>query len=133
MAGVVPAEVLMLTKAEGEHPVPVEWRPVFVKIVDAFLAGDFALSQHSVGVRTIVEPETALSIPDQIADYGDRLVPLNDAVWKRSVYMWGDITKRWEFIVDLSTEQQIVSDLIIHAKLYERGEFVLEIHSVYVP
>ena len=64
------------------------------------------------------------------ARYGDALAPLDDATWIRSIYQWEQ--GYWEFLVDLTTENQPVSDLTLHAKLWE-ADFRLEIWSVHVP
>lgn len=121
----------MLVKDEGEHPVPEQWHSTFGQVVDAFVAGDFQLSRHSIVGVAPIEPAKAKSIADNILAYGDPLAPLNDETWDRSAYRWMD--GYWQVLVDLSTAGEPVSDLALHARIYETGESRLEITSVHVP
>ena len=122
----------MLMKDDAEYPVPVPLRTTFRQIADAFVAGDFQLREHPIaGVRPI-DADTAKWIADNVAAYGERLAPLNEETWNRSVYRWMD--GYWQMLVDLTTTSEPVSDLTIHAKLHETGEgCVLSVDAVYVP
>ena len=121
----------MLVKDDAEHPVPEQWRSTLRQIVDAFLAGDFQLGDHSiVGVATI-DAAAAESIANNISAYGDALAPLNDETWERSVYRWMD--GYWLVLVDLTTAGERVSDLTLHAKILDSPDTRLEIQSVHVP
>ena len=122
----------MLMKDDAEHPVPEPLRTTFRQIADAFVAGDFQLREHPItGVRPI-DPDTAEWIADSVAAYGDTLAPLNEETWKRSIYRW--MEGYWEMLVDLTTTSEPVSDLALHAKLYETGNgCVLSVEAVYVP
>lgn len=121
----------MLAKDDAEHPVPVEWRPIFHEIVEAFSAREYALHGRRVAGVLPVEPATARFIAKSVSAYGDDLAPLNAATWERSVYRW--MEGYWEFIVDLTTIGEPVSDLALHAKLYDGAAQRLEIWSVHVP
>jgi hypothetical protein len=121
----------MLAQDDKEHPVPEALRPRFRKLVSAFVAGDFELSRHELAAVSVIDVETAQFIAGQIADYGDDLVPLSDAVWHRSIYRWMD--GYWEFLIDLSTTRETVSDLVLHAKLFEDQDGRIEVRSVHVP
>jgi hypothetical protein len=121
----------MLQRDDLEHPVPEPWRPRFKQIADAFVAGDFQLRHHPVDGVEPVDQATAELIAENVAAYGEPLAPLNDATWERSVYRW--IEGHWEVLVDLTTEGEPVSDLTLHAKLYEGDGARLEIYSVHVP
>lgn len=121
----------MLKKDDAEHPIPEPWRPKFRQIANALAAGDFQLREHRIDGVAPVHSATAQSIADNIAAYGEALAPLNDATWDRSVYRWMD--GHWQILVDLSTEGEPVSDLTLHAKLYEADGPRLEIDSVHVP
>ena len=121
----------MLQKDDLEHPVPELWRSTFRQIVDAFVAGDFQLRDCPVQSVEPVELATAEHIASNIAAYGDRLVPLNDATWERSVYRWMD--GHWQVLVDLTTRTEPVSDLTLHAKIHNGNDYRLEIDSVHVP
>lgn len=122
----------MLTKDDDEHPVTEQLRSTFRQIADAFVAGDFQLSYHQIaGVRPI-DSATAKWIADNISAYGDVLAPLNEETWDRSTYRW--MEGYWRILVDLTTRSEPVSDLTLHAKLYEtNGGFELVVDAVYVP
>lgn len=122
---------LMLKKDETEHPIPELWRSTFRLIASAFVSGDFKLRDHPIEHVEPIDDETAQSIADNVADYGEPLAALNDATWDRSVYLWMD--GYWQMLVDLSTEAEPVSDLTIHARLYDGDTPRLQITSVYVP
>ena len=121
----------MLQKDDLEHLVPEPWRSTFRQIADAFVAGDFQLRRRPVDAVEPVDQATAERIAEKIAAYGEPLAPLNDATWERSVYRWMD--GYWEVLVDLTTAAEPVSDLTLHAKLYERDGPRLEVYSVHVP
>lgn len=121
----------MLKKDDGEHPVPDDLRHRFRDLVSAFVSEDFQLSRHAVEGVSSIDADTATFIAGQVAAYGDGLVPLNDRVWQRSVYRWMD--GYWEFVLDLSTVHEPVSDLALHAKLVDDQNARLEVWSVHVP
>lgn len=121
----------MLEKDDAEHAVPEQWRPTFRKIVDAFVAGDFQLLDHSIDGVSPIDSARASGIAKNISAYGDSLAPLDDDTWQRSVYRWMD--GYWFMLVDLTTSRERVSDLTLHAKLYEAGDHRLEVTSVHVP
>jgi hypothetical protein len=121
----------MLQKDDAEHPVPEPLRSTFRKIADAFVAGDYRLRHHPIASVDPVEPETAKWIAENISAYGEQLAPLSEETWERSIYRWMD--GYWQALVDLTTKSEPVSDLTLHAKLYETGDditFVVE--AVYV-
>ena len=120
-----------LKDTENKHPVPNEWRDTFEAIVDRFVNRDYRLSRSVSGVRPIPE-RTASQIADYIEDYGEVLVPLSDSTWKSSISQWmGD---RWDVLVDLCTEAEGISDLVLHSFVKEEnGKYLIEVHLVYVP
>ena len=122
----------MLQKDDAEHPVPEPLRSTFRQIADAFVAGDFQLRDHPIaGVRP-VDPDTAEWIADNVSAYGETLAPLDEETWDRSIYRW--MEGYWQMLVDLTTSSEPVSDLTLHAKLYETGgDFELVVEAVYVP
>ncbi len=122
----------MLKKDDAEHAVPEALRPTFRQIADALAAGDFQLRTHPIaGVRP-VDADTAERIADNISAYGEALAPLNEQTWDRSIYRWMD--GYWQILVDLTTSSEPVSDLTLHAKLYEMGDdYALAVDAVYVP
>lgn len=121
----------MLAQDGKEHPVPEELRPRFRELAAAFAAGDFQLSRHMLDGVAPIDGDTAQFIARQIASYGAMLAPLSDKVWQRSVYLWMD--GYWEFVIDLSTTEASVSDLALHAKLYDDQYGRIEASSVHVP
>jgi hypothetical protein len=104
---------------------------MFKQVTSAFAAGDFQLRHTPVEGVAPVPDNTVHNIAENVAAYGQPLAPLNEATWDRSVYRWVD--GYWEVLVDLTTEQELVSALTLHAKLYERDGPRLEIYSVHVP
>ncbi len=122
----------MLQKDDAEHSVPVPMRSTVRQIADAFVAGDFQLRDHPIAGVEPISADTAKCIADNVAAYGETLAPPNEATWERSIYRWMD--GYWLMLVDLTTTSEPVSDLSLHAKLYETGDdFALVIEAVYVP
>lgn len=115
----------------NEHPVPVEWRATFCEIVMRFVNGDYRLAAGITSVLPVTEA-TATQIADYIDEYGETLVPLSEATWNSSVAQWmGD---RWDVLVDLCTESEGLSDLVLHAVVREvETGYSYEVHLVYVP
>lgn len=122
---------LMLAQDDREHPIPEQLRPRFQDLVAAFVAGDYRLSRHKLDGIAPIDEDTAQFIAGQIAAYGAALAPLNNQVWQRSIYLWMD--GYWEFLIDLSTTQEPVSDLALHAKLFGGPSGRIEVSSVHVP
>jgi hypothetical protein len=122
----------MLQKDEAEHPVPELFRSTFRQIAEAFVAGDFQLQDRPIAGVKPIDPDTAERIANNISAYGKTLAPLNEQTWDRSIYRWMD--GYWYMLVDLTTRSEPVSDLALHAKLYETAnDFALEVEAVYVP
>ena len=116
---------ILLAKDDAEHPVPEPWRSKFRQVADAFAKGDFQLCDNAIEGVAPVDVALADFFRESARSYGDDLAPLNDATWERSIYRWMD--GYWQFLVDLTTEQEPVSDLALHAKLDERtGQLQLE-------
>jgi hypothetical protein len=119
-------------KVETEGPVPDVWRPTLSLLVDSLAERAPTIG----GGLPEVEPvpgtvrEQCLSAVD---DYGDvDLVPLPQETWKTSVTAWqGD---HWLCLIDLWTEQEGRSDLVLEAEVRE-GEsgFRFTVNMVYVP
>lgn len=119
----------MLHKDDAEHAIPEPLRPTFRQIAEAFVVGDYQLAEHPVECVRPVDADTAKWIADSVSAYGAKLAPLNEETWKRSIYRWMD--GHWIALVDLTTVSEPVSDLTLHAKLYEGGD--VEVHGVEVP
>jgi len=121
----------MLERDDREHPVPLEWRAAFRQIVETFLAGDFQLRHYPVENVKPAAASIATSISANILAYGDELAALDTATWESSIYRWMD--GEWQFLVDLTTNGETVSDLTLHARVIDATRLYLEIQSVHVP
>ncbi len=113
------------------HPVAAAWRPALQSVVDAFVRADYALS---AGVQNVdpVPTDVAAHIRDYIADYGEKLVPIPPETWQTSRAQW--MGSHWDVIVDLWTDSEGRSDLVLSARVTESdGEHRIAIRLVYVP
>jgi len=122
---------LMLAQDHEEHPVPEDMRPRFQELIAAFVAGDFLLSRHALDGIAPIDANSARLFEGQIAAYGDNLASLSDEVWQRSAYRWMD--DHWDFVIDLTTNRESVSDLTLHAKLFGGPGGRIEVWSIHVP
>ena len=120
-----------LKRDDGEHPVPPYLRTPFHQISEAFAQGDFDLSQHVIKGVGPIDPAVAQSIVANVSAYGDELAPLDASAWDSAVYRWMD--GWWQFLVDMTTAGEKVSDLTLHAKLHDNAPHRIEVQSVHVP
>ena len=115
-----------------EVPVPEVWRPTLAAIVGSLVRRDAMIG---AGLQA-VDPtpyETSQACLEAVDDYGDvTLVPLPDESWDTSVALWfGD---RWRCLVDLWTEPEGRSDLVLDVDVFEHGPgYRFSVHLVYVP
>jgi len=120
-----------VSRNEVEGPVPTRWRPTLATIVAAFVRHDYGLQDGIDGVAP-VSAETAGHVRDYVEDYGETLVALPEASWDSSVCIW--YGKHWDAMVDLWTEGEGRSDLVLSVRVYPRGEdYLIEVDMVYVP
>lgn len=120
-----------VARNETEGLIPNIWRPTFLRIVDAFVEGDYALL---CGVEGVVEVsnETVTQIKEYIEDYGETLVNLSDETWKSSVCIWTG--HHWDVLIDLWTAGEGRSDLVLSARVLDtKNGFIIDIYMVYVP
>ncbi len=121
----------MIDADDGEHPVPELWRPKFREIAAGLAIGDYQLQTSPIDGLEPVDAITAASITESVVAYGDPLTSLLDATWSRSVCRrMGDY---WQVLVDLSTTSEPVSDLTLHAKVFDADCSRFKIVSVHVP
>lgn len=114
-----------------QRPIPLVWRRAFREIVDAFVQGDFGLSRRVSGVDPI-DSDTASQISAYVESYGATLSTLPEATWDSSVCIWNG--NRWDCLVDLWTQEEGRSDLVMHAHVIEDdGGHLIQVHLVYVP
>lgn len=120
----------MLSQDDGEFSVPVELRSTITRLVKAFAAGDFQLRDHQIDGVLPIGPEVANQMAGYVLDCGDVLVPLDEAVWSKSIYCWAG--SRWDVLVDLTTSRETVSDLVLFLSISAETRMI-EVRSVHVP
>ena len=125
------AEVPIVEDPTRELPVPTAWRPVLKDMADALAAGNFALL--GVNERVVgVPPARATSIRENVGDYGATLANLPEETWASSVCIWYEA--HWSVLVDLWTEEEGRSDLVLQVRVTKAGAgHLFEVHLVYVP
>lgn len=125
------SQTVAVLKDKKQQPVPSVWRKTISEIVEAFKDGDFALSQGVNRVRPISK-DNAAGIEENIQDYGAELVSLPEDTWNTSVCQW--YGQHWDVMVDLYTIDEGASDLVLQLRVYEEaGDYIFEVHLVYVP
>lgn len=100
---------------EAGHPVPELWLTKFAETAAALVVGDFQLRKFPVDGVDEVDQAIANSFAANVAAYGDRLAALNEATWDWSVVRW--MGSYWQVLVDLSTVNEPVSDIPLHARV----------------
>ena len=116
---------------DAAHPIAAAWRPVLSAIVRAFARGDYGLIEPVAGVEPIPE-RVAEQIRACIADYGATLIELPAETWETSCAQW--MREYWDVIVDLWTQEEGPSDLVLEVKVTELDagpRFAVQL--VYVP
>ncbi|WP_369936423.1 DUF7668 domain-containing protein [Xanthomonas tesorieronis] len=117
-----------MSDKSGQQPIPTHWRQTFREVVKAFAADDYR--PEIPGVEPL-SADTATQVQHYIRDYGATLVALPEETWGSSVCMWaGD---HWEALIDLWTQEEGRSDLVLHAKVTDEPRFSVRVHLVYVP
>lgn len=121
-------ETTIAKDGENEIAVPQAWRPTLAVIVDALIQS----GEPSLPHVTLQAPDVWASGKESIRAYGAHLKSLPDESWKSSVCIWyGEF---WNVLVDLYTEEEGRSDLVLQAHVYEVGdEYRYEVVLVYVP
>jgi len=121
-------ETTITKDIENEIAVPQAWRPTLAGIVDALIQG----GEPSLPQVTLQDPDVWASAQESIRAYGAHLKRLPDESWSSSVCIWyGDF---WNVLLDLYTEEEGRSDLVLQAHVYEVGEgYRYEVVLVYVP
>jgi hypothetical protein len=121
----------MDTTEDGEHPVPELWRPKFREIAAGLAIGDYQLETTPIDGLEPIDAMTAASIAENVVAYGEPLTSLSDATWSSSVCR--RMEDYWQVLVDLSTKSEPVSDLTLHAKVFDADCSRFRIVSVHVP
>jgi hypothetical protein len=126
-----PAEVVAAKDETAQQPISTAWRPVLTQVVSALKNGDYGLTADVPGVER-PSIETAEHVRASIAAYGTTLVELPEETWESSVCMW--YGTHWDALVDLWTEEEGRSDLVLSARIAEESNgYSYKIHTVYVP
>ncbi|WP_348944292.1 hypothetical protein ABHF33_12675 [Chitinibacter sp. FCG-7] len=124
-------EIFVEKDKENQLPIPTVWRPIFVKIVDAFVKKDYSLSCEIDGVA-LVSKETANQIKEYIEDYGEELIQLPNETWESSICIF--VGGYWDILIDLWTAGEGRSDLVLGARISESANgYIVAIEMVYVP
>ncbi|WP_093558058.1 DUF7668 domain-containing protein [Pseudoduganella namucuonensis] len=124
-------EVPVTKDDRNEGPIPTDWRSILVQIVSAFVRQDYRLASGIPCVAP-VSAATAEQIQNSIEDYGAKLIDLPESTWSTSVCIWlGD---RWDVLIDLSTQEEGSSDLVLQARILEADDgYIFHVYMVYVP
>ena len=115
-----------------EHSVPDVWQPTLSAIVESLARGDAVMAADLPAVDP-VSRDLSDVCQEAVRHYGDvTLIPLPTDSWGTSVYLWhGD---RWQCLVDLWTEQEGRSDLVLDVDVFEDGGgYRYAVRLVYVP
>ncbi|WP_422506596.1 DUF7668 domain-containing protein [Stenotrophomonas sp. GZD-301] len=121
-------ETIVAKDGENEIAVPQAWRPTLTAIVDALIQGGEPLLPRV----SLQSPDVWVSAQENIRAYGAHLRKLPDESWNSSLCIWyGDF---WDVLVDLYTEEEGRSDLVLQVHVYEvDDEYRYEVVLVYVP
>jgi hypothetical protein len=115
-----------------EGPIPEAWRPTLAAIVDSLVRGDAVIGAGLPAVDP-VPPDVSRRCLQAVDDYGAvTLMSLPDEAWDASVALWfGD---RWRCLVDLWTEEEGRSDLVLDIDVFEDASgYRFCVQLVYVP
>jgi hypothetical protein len=116
---------------KAQRPIPSAWRPTIAAMASALAKRDYRFESRITGVVP-ASAETADQVESYIAGYGEALTELPEEAWESSVCIW--MGSWWDIIVDLWTESEGRSDLVLSAQVREAGEgYSFEMQSVYVP
>ncbi|ADV86309.1 hypothetical protein [Vibrio vulnificus YJ016] len=125
------SEEVLVVKDEVQRPIPTVWRQTFCQIVSSFVDHDYLLNRSIEGLVPVAQ-ELAEQIETYVKDYDENLVALPEQTWNSSVCMW--METHWDVLIDLWTETEGLSDLVLQAKVFESKDgYKYQIEMVYVP
>lgn len=101
---------------------------MFAALVAEFVRGQF--SSLIAGVR-LSDVKVSDLIAQNVRAYGDQLTTLTDEAWDSSRYRWMD--GYWQVLLDLSTDRENVSDLVLHARIRDEPALHIIVDGVWVP
>ena len=115
----------------SQRRIPSAWRGTLSAIVDAIRENDIQLARGIAGVPTLPE-RTARAIKGNIEGYGARLISLPEDAWSTSACQW--MGSYWDVLVDLFTEKEGASDLVLSVRVRESSAgYLFDVVSVHVP
>lgn len=121
-----------ISRVEGDEcPVPEKWRSSLKRLADAYtVQGE--LSEDGDVLTPKLDADVLEISRANIADYPDAMGELADSSWATSIHVWQG--SHWEVLIDLTTENGQVSDLVLHCRVAQvDGAYVVEPGLVYVP
>ncbi|EJG1207136.1 DUF7668 domain-containing protein [Vibrio parahaemolyticus] len=125
------SEEVLVVKDEVQRPIPIVWRQTFCQIVSSFVDHDYLLNRSIEGLVPVAQ-DIADQIETYVKDYDENLVALPEQTWDSSVCMW--MATHWDVLIDLWTETEGLSDLVLQAKVFESKDgYKYQIEMVYVP
>ncbi|WP_172572425.1 DUF7668 domain-containing protein [Vibrio vulnificus] len=125
------SEEVLVVKDEVQRPIPTVWRQTFCQIVSSFVDHDYLLNRSIEGLVPVAQ-DIADQIEIYVKDYDENLVALPEQTWDSSVCMW--MGTHWDVLIDLWTETEGLSDLVLQAKVFESKDgYKYQIEMVYVP
>ena len=123
-------EVKVIKNEDEQQSIPSVWRPVFTEIVKHLVSYDYEIRAGLKGVKPVSE-DTAKQINEYIDDYGEKLVNLTEETWDSSICIW--LEDRWVVLIDLRTESEGRSDLVLKAQVTESNQgYLIDIDMVAV-
>ena len=122
---------LPLKDLEKEYAIPNVWKDSIFDVVVQLTNDNFELCNTPENVY-LQSSDLAKLNRENVLEYGCRLMPLIEECWERSCYQWqGDY---WDFIVDLCTAEEGVSDLVLSGHVFPLvSGYKYEFGLVYVP
>ena len=118
--------------ASLEVPIPEVWRPTLKAVVESLARRDTVIGAALPSVDP-VPADISQQCLQAVDNYGDvTLISPPDESWDTSVALWfGD---HWQCLIDLWTEQEGRSDLVLDVDVFENGPgYRFRVNLVYVP
>lgn len=121
---------MLIKDPEIEQAIPLQWRNTIHCINNAIVNRNL---EDIIGRTGIIKAniETISLIYNYITEYGFQLCSLSDATWNTSKCRW--MINHWHVMVDLSTVEEGLSDLVLFISVSEiKEEWVFSLESVHV-
>ena len=116
---------------DREQAVPTVWRSALKQLADQAVLGTEIDALINIVIRPI-DIATRSSHRYNIDDYPDKLGPIGEHSWAKSIYIWNSTS--WKVLVDLTDLNGDITDLVLHAEVYETDSgYLIEPGLIYVP